>query len=307
MTMPTVVSLRYGCHLCEQKLSEASKLKQHLLNRHGLDLPSRSEGRTRVNTQQFTYISQAHEGNYMLVHMHYACVSCLSHFSDLKQLKFHIDGTHNEESSADSATPTPTQSGSNEDDEGVSQLTYFSPEPSSDDNHYTVDDFDVSRAFHQFQNSINAATSNLFMESHGMSYVLLIKPHRMHPNLVNIFGAENVDRLQNHVRHEFGFEPYGRKFNVELMLELKSIVREVQFQQMTRLAAQADLLQKASVASPLISRIICSVARLITMLPNEEITSIIKEQELCTRYLDPAPVPLFDDPENNIFFRLLAP
>lgn len=39
------------------------------------------------------------------------------------------------------------------------------------------------------------------------------------------------------------------------------------------------------------------------MLPKEENTSVIKEQELCTHYSDPALTPSFDDPDNDIFFR----
>lgn len=41
----------------------------------------------------------------------------------------------------------------------------------------------------------------------------------------------------------------------------------------------------------------------IAMLTKDEIMSVIKEQGLCTRYLYPARTPLFDDPDNDIFFR----
>ncbi|KAI8138223.1 hypothetical protein BJV82DRAFT_632204, partial [Fennellomyces sp. T-0311] len=40
-----------------------------------------------------------------------------------------------------------------------------------------------------------------------------------------------------------------------------------------------------------------------TTLPQDDITTTVKEQELCTRYLDAALIPLFDDPSNNVFFR----
>ncbi|KAG1172425.1 hypothetical protein G6F70_006497 [Rhizopus microsporus] len=115
--------------------------------------------------------------------------------------------------------------------------------------------------------------------------------------------SENISRLQNHVCREFGFAQYGEEFDIHLMLELKDIVKKVHFQQMTRLAAQVDLLQKANAASSLNLRIISSFAGLIAMLPKEENTSVIKEQELCTHYSDPALTPSFDDPDNDIFFR----
>ncbi|KAI9499107.1 hypothetical protein BDB00DRAFT_752657, partial [Zychaea mexicana] len=79
---------------CKKKLSQASKVKQHLLKMHNLHLQSRSEGKTRGNTQQFTYVSEGHKGKYTSVLIYYACVSCLSHYPDLDQLKSHINDIH---------------------------------------------------------------------------------------------------------------------------------------------------------------------------------------------------------------------
>ncbi|KAI7874973.1 hypothetical protein K492DRAFT_199542 [Lichtheimia hyalospora FSU 10163] len=127
-----------------------------------------------------------------------------------------------------------SSSGSNDNDGNTPQSTYFSPEPLSNGDQYMIDGFDVSQAFHQFQASISTTTGNLFMESHAqhilaMSYVLLIKPYRIHPHLVSIFGVENIKRLQDHVRRKFGFGQYGEEFDVGLMLELKNIVRKDKF------------------------------------------------------------------------------
>ncbi|RCH79569.1 hypothetical protein CU097_002117 [Rhizopus azygosporus] len=114
-----------------------------------------------------------------------------------------------------------------------------------------------------------------------MSYVLLIKPYRMHPD----------------------FAQYGEEFDGPFNARTQGYCEESPISANDTISRQVDLLQKANAASPLNSGIISSVARPVTMLPKDVIMSVIKEQGLCTRYLYPARTPLFDDPDNDIFFR----
>ncbi|KAG0162184.1 hypothetical protein DFQ28_001885 [Apophysomyces sp. BC1034] len=72
---------------------------------------------------------------------------------------------------------------------------------------------------------------------------------------------------------------------------------------MTRFDACLELWIMAKSASTINRKIIKSIARLIDELPEEDISTEIREQELCTRYLAPAFQPLLDDPENNVYFR----
>jgi hypothetical protein len=50
-------------------------------------------------------------------------------------------------------------------------------------------------------------------------------------------------------------------------------------------------------------KIVKSIANIILKVPNVLIMETIKENELCTRYLDPLLCGLFDDPDSGIFFR----
>jgi hypothetical protein len=50
-------------------------------------------------------------------------------------------------------------------------------------------------------------------------------------------------------------------------------------------------------------KIVKSIANIIAKVPNAPITETIKENELCTRYIDPLLCGLFDDPDSGKFFR----
>ncbi|KAI9006705.1 hypothetical protein CLU79DRAFT_879219, partial [Phycomyces nitens] len=173
---------------------------------------------------------------------------------------------------------------------------------------YFVDNFDVSDAFYQFQQSIVIGKDSLLMESHvhqilTMSSILLIKPDRMNNDIVRVFGRENIRLLQEHVRCKFGFGYYGDQFDVDLLQVLKNIVTKARYRQITRFDACLELWTMAKSASTINRKIIKSIARLIDELPEENVSTEIREQELCTRYLNPALQPLLDDPENNVYFQ----
>lgn len=50
-------------------------------------------------------------------------------------------------------------------------------------------------------------------------------------------------------------------------------------------------------------KVVKSVANIIAKVPSVPIMEMIKENELCSRYLDPLLRGLFDDLDNDVFFR----
>ncbi|KAG1471035.1 hypothetical protein G6F56_002350 [Rhizopus delemar] len=66
----------------------------------------RPEGRlTRQDTAQYSYVSKPNNFDHPNIHVHHACISCLSHFADLKYLKHHINDVHQSQHPADNAVP----------------------------------------------------------------------------------------------------------------------------------------------------------------------------------------------------------
>ncbi|ORX48786.1 hypothetical protein DM01DRAFT_1338443 [Hesseltinella vesiculosa] len=91
----SLVNLRYSCHICNKILADASGLKRHYIKLHQIFLPSRPEGgRSRVDTGQYTYITQQNDTIHSSIQLHYACLSCLAHYPNMEDLAAHIDANH---------------------------------------------------------------------------------------------------------------------------------------------------------------------------------------------------------------------
>ncbi|KAG1471037.1 hypothetical protein G6F56_002352 [Rhizopus delemar] len=106
MSTKQLITLRYSCHFCGKSFSEARNLRTHLLRLHHCNMKPRPEGRlTRQDTAQYSYVSKPNNFDHPNIHVHHACISCLSHFADLKYLKHHINDVHQSQHPADNAVP----------------------------------------------------------------------------------------------------------------------------------------------------------------------------------------------------------
>ncbi|KAI9030151.1 hypothetical protein CLU79DRAFT_734324 [Phycomyces nitens] len=91
MTAEKLISISNDCFVCERTdLVTLQHFRRHLLS-HGLHLPGRALGERYKNTSTITYIPLVKKQSRPDVHVHHGCPSCVEHFSEMKDLKAHVE------------------------------------------------------------------------------------------------------------------------------------------------------------------------------------------------------------------------
>ncbi|KAI8086653.1 uncharacterized protein BX664DRAFT_264424 [Halteromyces radiatus] len=184
-----------------------------------------------------------------------------------------------------------------------SQLSFKSPAP---DDRYTVNGFDVSGAFYEFQESIKNHKHKLPLESHlhhalAASSILFLKHGRYPDDMVKIFGEDQLEAIVDDLNDMFGVKK--AKLPIGTVTDMINIIQNVIDENMTRYQAVGKLLLMDGKVPANQFKFIKSVAKLLEKLPRTGIVEEVKENELCTRYADPLLCGLFDDPDAGIFLR----
>ncbi|CAO3634979.1 unnamed protein product [Cunninghamella blakesleeana] len=153
----------------------------------------------------------------------------------------------------------------------------------NENDRFVVNDVDISFCFYQFQQHIKNQNDKLYLESHihhalAISHILLLKPGQHHDDMISIFGENQLDLIINHLNKMFGIKKLP--LPLDIITKIVVIIEDVQNKKSPE-----------------------SLAELIKKLPNVAILEETKESELCTRYADPMFTGLFDDPDEDIFFR----
>ncbi|CAO3607412.1 unnamed protein product [Cunninghamella blakesleeana] len=188
----------------------------------------------------------------------------------------------------------------------VTSITNQIPPPNSDD-HYILNEFDISQAFYNFQlsvlNYIKSNTLCIETQAHhifALSSILLLKKNRMHTDVKKYINNNHMNNIMNDLYQKLDM---NLKFSNSNMLTMMELAKDVYQENITRIDASLELLKLAKSVDDIDKKIILSINRLIQDLPMNIIMDPIKETELCTRYIQPAIQPLFDDHEKNILFK----
>lgn len=85
-----VDNISLACHICNHTFDDAPRLRRHLLAQHNFSVPPTKRGNRRYDSEMYSYVKCLGKRDNHLVSKHYACTSCLKHFSTLTELGSHI-------------------------------------------------------------------------------------------------------------------------------------------------------------------------------------------------------------------------
>ncbi|ORX62605.1 hypothetical protein DM01DRAFT_1330734 [Hesseltinella vesiculosa] len=229
-------------------------------------------------------------------------------------------------------TPVPWNSTEDNDDENAVLTTDASPSDSATaiaandlivdtrlppyEDRLLVGGIDISLAFNRFQ-KYALSLGKLTVESHtlhilSLASIFLIKPQRHHPDIDKYLEPKHLDLLIDYVKRDlhFGDLDYGQpNISSDVFDTLENIIKTLRrspMAHMDRLNACADLIDMRHTVTSEELKIVMSVHSLILSLPKKKIMEEVKEQELITRFVEPALRPIFDDLDNGVLFRWTA-
>ncbi|KAG0740875.1 hypothetical protein G6F64_005166 [Rhizopus arrhizus] len=176
-----------------------------------------------------------------------------------------------------------------------------------EDDCYMIGNMNVSTCFFGFQTFVQSLLNDrlLNFESYlqhilSLSSILLVGKNRVHPDLLKLLENGTEDDSINDVHKKIKMNE--NKFPRLLLMEILDIVQDVYQKKITRIEATRLFLDLTDDQNDLVIRIILCFRRLVEDLPDEFLTSTIKELGLCTSFLQPALKLLFDNPEKGVFF-----
>ncbi|KAG1166072.1 hypothetical protein G6F36_013081 [Rhizopus arrhizus] len=179
-----------------------------------------------------------------------------------------------------------------------------------EDDCYMIGNMNVSTCFFGFQTFVQSLLNDrlLNFESYlqhilSLSSILLVGKNRVQPDLLKSLENGTEDDSINDVHKKIKMNE--NKFPRLLLMEVLDIVQDVYQKKITRIEATHLFLDLTDDQSDLVIRIILCFKRLVEDLPDELLTSTIKELGLCTSFLQPALKPLFDNPEKKCSSRYI--
>jgi hypothetical protein len=165
--------------------------------------------------------------------------------------------------------------------------------PPDEDDCYMIENMNVSTCFFGFQTFVQSLLNDrlLTFESYlqhilSLSSILLVGKNRVHPDLLKLLENGTEDDIINDVHKKIKINE--NKFPRLLLMEILDIVQDVYQKKITRIEATRLFLDLTDDQSDLVIRIILCFKRLVEDLPDELLTSTIKELGLCTSFLQPA-------------------
>ncbi|CEG68054.1 hypothetical protein RMATCC62417_04386 [Rhizopus microsporus] len=208
--------------------------------------------------------------------------------------------------SSNTSTPITVKS----DDIGIDQAKTLISEavcPPDEDDCYMIGNMNVSTCFFDFQTFVQSLLNErlLNFESYlqhilSLSSILLVGKNRVHSDLLKLLKNGTEDDIINDVHKKIKMNE--NKFPRLILMEILDIVQDAYQKKITRIKAARLLLDLTDDQSDLVIRIILCFKRLVEDLPDELLTSTIREFGLCTSFLQPAIKPLFDNAEKKVVF-----
>ncbi|KAI8875290.1 hypothetical protein K501DRAFT_263983 [Backusella circina FSU 941] len=176
--------------------------------------------------------------------------------------------------------------------------------PPKENDKLIIEGFDFSQAFYELQLTLLNLECPITLESHvqhalALSSILLVKPDRMHEDLMNAFDGQ----FNNLVSYLKGLFEISGSLPWQLITDVGKIIEEVNNHQITRDKGVIKLLSMEDDLPKEQFRVIKATANLLGKVLYKVLSEEIKEQELSTRFVEPLLTGLFDDPDNNVLLR----
>ncbi|CAO3691106.1 unnamed protein product [Umbelopsis ramanniana] len=290
------------------------------MQKHNIQLPDRMTGIRRYDNDEYTYIkaTNSHDD----IEKHFGCPACIAHFMEIDELKTHYHAKHLETLPEQSKTRSQEepmtgqqQSYNNQDQPNrlrssnvlVIQLldpSCLSFPPLDHDDHFLVQNFDATMAFHKLQLSLCQHKWKLSLDNHvhcalAATHILLLSQNQHPEDLSPYFSDHDLKATITGIEAKYGIKQVP--MSMETTTSMISIAQDLTMGVISRDKAMARLLDLDLPKDE--NKFKNCVIDLIRKLPPVPITEDVKELELSTRYVDPFLSGLFDDPDEGIYFR----
>ena len=177
----------------------------------------------------------------------------------------------------------------------------------NDENNYEVNNVNVTKCFYNYQVHVQKMieTGALLFADHisqifATSGILLIRNGSVDMELHKFLDITTTRKIKEETYNKIGM--YSQKFPRDKLITIMDIIQELNRGRITSIKAVSKLLMMVDEdGSEYVNRTILCFKKLIEELPNVQYNK--EELELITRVIQPALLPLFDDVENNIYFR----
>ncbi|KAG1108089.1 hypothetical protein G6F42_016121 [Rhizopus arrhizus] len=177
----------------------------------------------------------------------------------------------------------------------------------NDENNYEVNNVNVTKCFYNYQVHVQKMieTGALLFADHisqifATSGILLIRNGSVDMELHKFLDITITRKIKEETYNKIGM--YSQKFPRDKFITIMDIIQELNRGRITSIKAVSKLLMMVDEdGSEYVNRTILCFKKLIEELPNVQYNK--EELELITRVIQPALLPLFDDVENNIYFR----
>ncbi|ORX51912.1 hypothetical protein DM01DRAFT_1323768 [Hesseltinella vesiculosa] len=176
-------------------------------------------------------------------------------------------------------------------------------------NRFILNGVDISVLFYAFQAAAAISVGNqFFLESHvhhilSLFSIFLVQKERFHPDIIALFDRHVVNDVVDHMHQMFSVGAHGKEFPLEPMKQVSKVVKDIKHGRIQRRDAVIDLHILCRSLSLAEAKVVGVIAKLIEKLPKENFKDAVQEAEHCARFVDPILSGLFDDPENDVFFR----
>lgn len=171
------------------------------------------------------------------------------------------------------------------------------------------DSLDITTSFAHFQaqvfNSLTS-TSLLTFETHlqhllAMSNILIVGKNKNHPDLDD-FVTSNMKDIRESLYESVDFRITQQKFPYDIMMDIISVVNDINCGLLTKLNAVGKILAKLNDnMDPIVIRLLLCVKSMIETLPSDSQKKSVLEFQVSTRYLQPLLQALFD--EDDMLFK----